>query len=95
MDSDISVKVSREGNITMIVPELENKLTSEKASLLAGLLKGAIEDGKELSEGWARGSAILKPYNSTGRKISEVAFKVRSILEGEPTPEGVIDGEAA
>ena len=94
METDISVKVSREGNITMVVPELENKLSAEKASLLVALLKGAIEDGKELADKWSEGSAILKPYNSTGRKISEVASKVRAIPDGE-LPKGVIDDEVA
>ena len=90
METDISVKVSREGNITMVVPELENKLSFEKANLLATLLNGAVEDGKELAVEWAKGSAILKPYNSTGRKISEVASKVRALPEGE-LPKGVVE----
>ena len=50
MEKDISVKVSREGNITMIVPELENKLSIERASLIVALVNGAIEDSKERAE---------------------------------------------
>ena len=93
METDISVKVSREGNVTMTVPELENKLSFERASHLASMLMGAVEDGKELAEVWAKGSAILKPYNSTGRKISEVASKVRDIPDAG-LPEGVIADES-
>ena len=93
MEKDISVKVSREGNITMIVPELENKLSVERASLIVALVNGAIEDSKELVELWAKSDSIIKPYNSTGRKVSEVASKVRPINENEPLPEGVVSDE--
>jgi hypothetical protein len=95
MEKDISVKVSREGNITMTVPETVNPLTFEEASLLVGLLSGAMDDSKQLMELWVKGNAIIKRYNSTGRKVSELASKMRPIAEGEPTPEGVIDDEAA
>ena len=95
MEKDISVKVSREGNITMTVPETVNSLTCEETSLLVGLLSGALDDSKQLMELWAKGNAIIKRYNSIGRKVSELASKMRPIAEGEPTPEGVIDDEAA
>ena len=93
MEKDISVKVSREGNITMTVPELANPLTPEEARLTAILLSGVTEDSKQLGKLWAEQDSILKPYNSHGRKISAVKSKVRDV-DGA-LPEGVISDEAA
>ena len=88
MEKDIAVQVSREGNITLTVPETVNSLTKEKANLLGTLLTGAIADSEEIQILRNKIEVIVRPYNTTGRKISEVASKIRDVEPSEK-PVGV------
>lgn len=72
MDKDIAVQVSREGNITLLVPETVNRLEHEKVNLLITLLQRALDDSKQVQGYLKKIETITKPYNSLGRRMGSL-----------------------
>jgi hypothetical protein len=91
MGKEIAVHVSREGNITLTVPESINRLDHEKVNLIITLLMRAIDDSKQVQGLLKKIETITRPYNSEGQKVSDLqtTAPINTTATGKPSTDNV------
>lgn len=91
--SRIRISINDLGELVLWVGELGETISENGADSLISMIQGAKDDSKEVKSALKRISSIRKPYNSIGRPL--IPDNLKTIAEGAPVPEGVIDDEAA
>jgi hypothetical protein len=82
-----------EGDQVLMIGSESETMNDFTVDMLIANLNTGKDDSKTIRAAWKKIKAIQKQYNSVGKPIDNGNLK--TIPEGAPTPEGVIDDEAA
>ena len=92
-ESRVRISINENGELVLWIGELGESISENGADSLISMIQGAKDDSKEIKAALKRIASLKKQYNGIGKPLEP--DKMRPIAEGEPTPEGVIDDEAA